>query len=269
MDKQADLVNSPAMPASPLLNKAEDKTRAAVIKTSSMNPYVDVSGLEAQGPVIEKKASRYALDGRYPLDDYAQVKRASAYFDEWHVRMTPEDRHTYAVNMVKRASELGIGVSDVARKYGSETYAPEEQLKIALAARSDLVEGENVGLLSKVASQAFRVDPDVFCELLGQFDKHAGLHYQYDSHVPDPYWSTYGFEKKAEFSEVIGNTHITESTLKELASMGAGPLKGVFEEDLIAEFRKDPVGIFKSLPVDQRKLIANLANDMTSGEMVG
>ena len=225
-----------------------------------MKPHVDVTAQEPPTVIHEKKASVYAMKNRYPLDSYAQVKQASAYFDEWWKAMPFEDRHEYAVNMVKRADELGITVSDTARKYGSEKYASSTESSICLDARRILLQDEkHLQLLDKVAAQRGTIPVDDFCELVSAFDKTAGLDHHYDRDVPDPYLTTYGWEKKAEFSEVIGNQMVTADDLKFLAANRIMLVKGTFDKDLAEEFKKDPVGIYKSLPMEQRKVFATMA----------
>jgi protein-tyrosine-phosphatase len=243
---------------------SEQPTR--LVQARVMSPHVDVSCHEPPKLIQEKKAERTALRGRYPLDSYEHVKKASAYFDEWYKRFSPEDRHEFATNMVKRAQELGISVSEIAQKYGSETYASESDVKIALDIRKSLVEDETQRkVLDKLAHIRPMVEPELFCNTLSEFDKMAGLDFLYDRDVPDPYYSTYGFEKKAEFSETIGNLTVHGQDLEYLAIKRLPLVKGTFTEELAEAFRKDPVGIYKSLPLEQRKVFANMAREQRAG----
>jgi hypothetical protein len=43
------------------------------------------------------------------------------------------------------------------------------------------------------------------------------------------------------------------------------PLEKVIDEDLAKSFRKDPVGIFKSLPDPEKKVLARLSGQQHSG----
>ncbi len=234
-----------------------------------MSPNIEVAGKEGpERPMYEKKASRHALGTRYPLDDLMQIKRAAAYFDEYGVRMPPADRHAYCVNMVKAASAIGIEVSDEARKYGAERYAPVDEMKVAMDVRKRaLLDERHHHVLDQLFEKRATMHPDLFCQTLGLFDRQTGLHHYYDQYVPDPYWSTYGADKTAEFVETIGNDNVTEQALKQMVEPGhnrgtALPLLiRTFGEDFANEFRKDPVGIFKSMPRDQKLYIMRLAND--------
>jgi hypothetical protein len=231
-----------------------------------MKPHVDVSGFEPPKKITEKKAASYALKGRYPLDSYEQVKTASSYFDEFGKRFAPEDRKEYCSNLVKRAGAIGINVSDDVLKYGSDTYASDEEIKLALDARRTLLDNKKFqDALDKLAYIRPQVEPELFCLTLIEFDKEAGLEFFYDRDVPDPYYSTYGFQKEATFSEVIGNLRVTEADLEYLAMKRLPLVKGTFSEEMAKEFQKDPVGIYKSLPLAQRKVLANMAREQHSG----
>lgn len=231
-----------------------------------LHPHVNVSGDNPAPRVHEKKASRYALKDRYPLDSYADVKMASAYFDEFQKRMPPEDRREYCVNLVKRASELGIAVSDEAQKYGADTYAPEEEIKVAFDIRRSLLEdGKMKAALDKLALCQERLEPDFFALALGEFDKRAGLNYFYDADVPDPFYSTFGVEKTASFSETIGNTYVSAADLEYLALKRLPLIQSVFSHEIVNEFRKDPIGVYKSLPLTQRRVLANMAREQNAG----
>jgi hypothetical protein len=250
-----------------------------------MKPTVNVSNQEPPKPLHEKKASIFALpdEQKYPLDSYAQVRAAASYFDKYASYMPPPTRRDYAVNLVRRAEDLQIDTSDLVRKYGAGTFAPEEEIKAAFDARRLEVshDKEALALLGEVEKVArFRMwktasadtprvyAPDEVVELLAEFDKRAGLEHHYDRTISDPYYSIYGFEKSAEnaaFSEVVGNEMVTEADLRRLSRIGAQSVKMTFGMDFQEEFLKDPVGIFKSMPLDQKKMLMRMANSTQPG----
>jgi hypothetical protein len=189
------------------------------------------------------------------------VKTAAAYFDEHRQAMTPELRREYCSNLVKRASMLGINVSDDVRKYGADGYASAAELDIALSGRVGVIkEAAHLQVFEGIRQGQSRMEPQEFALLLGEFDKLAGIDHLYDQHVLDPYFSTYG-EKRAEDTGALleGNDYISQDELKRFARTDSCKLKDTFGEELANEFRKDPVGVTKSLPVDQRKMIIRLA----------
>lgn len=253
-------------------------------QAAHMRPTVDISNQVPPVMLKEKKAERYALpaEERYPLDSYLQVKTASEYFNTYAKHMAPSMRHEYAFNLVKRAEDLDIHISDLVRKYGADTFAPESEIKAAFDARRIEVQHnaaalELLGDVEKVAR--FRMwkeasadtpktyTPEEVVNLLAEFDKVAGLDHHYDRTIPDPYYSIYGFEKTADaaFSEVIGNESVTSADLKRLARIGALSVKTTFGAEFQEEFLKDPVGIFKSMPLAQKQMLMRMANSTQPG----
>ena len=233
-----------------------------------MSPVVDVSDAVVKKSVTEKKASRFAMPSlqKYPIDNYVQVKQASLYFDEYAKHMAPSDRREFCVNLVKRASELSVAVSPVVKKYGAEKYASIAEVEAGLGTRRQLLSDErDLRALNKIASVMAELSPAQFANTLSNFDSVTGLNRYYDSHVIDPYYTTFGFEKKAEddesWGDVVGNYVITKRELDLLAQNHLMHIKKTFGADFAEEFKKDPVGIYASLPVMQKKLVIRLATE--------
>jgi hypothetical protein len=299
--KLGELSGTDAMPSSKATEAAKPPAKAVVAKTASVGhlvqgghaPHprsergaapennehvmhgpqparprvVDVTHAERPRRTVEKKATLCALGDRYPLDSYAQVKAASAYFDEYGVRLTPEDRRSFCLALVKRADALGIAVSHDARKYGAETYAPLEEIKIAHDARATLLADPSPAraLLGALFEKRAELGPELFCAALAELDAAAGLSFHYDRDVPDPYYSTFGFAKRAAFREVIGNDVVDDDGLRRLAREQAKTLQETFSEEFLTAFQKDPVGIFESLPRDQKIVLMRMASDTVTG----
>lgn len=240
----------------------------------ALKPHVDVSGQEPPTLIHEKKAQYYALPSMetYPLDGYDQVEKAAAYFEEWGKRMPPEMRHEYCVNLVKRASALGIPVSETAERYGSETFAPDGEIKMAMDARKTvLLDDEKILVLDKLASKQPALSPDDFAGLLSDFDRWAGLTPHYGGDVPDPYFSTFGKTASKQESKIdpdesiiIGNEYVTKRKLVELANSRQEALTDRFGVDFAKEFRNDPLTIFNSLPRDQKLVLMRMAHSNKS-----
>ena len=227
---------------------------------------VDVSGKAAPKVQEEKTAQNYALPScrRYPLDSYTQVKQASAYFDHNHLLMAPVHRREYGQNLVKRAGALGIKVSAMAERYGADSWASEGDLHVAKSCRrSGLSKEAHVAVLDDLFEKRAMMRPEDFAVALSEFDQVTGLDQHYDSGVLDPYFSTFG--KVAETkSIIIGNEYLSYEDLKHFAQASADQLEAPYGEDFVKEFRKDPVGIFSSLPMAQKKVVARLVNSFIS-----
>lgn len=248
-----------------------------------LKPSVDVSGKEPPKMVTEKKAQRYALplSERYPLDSYAEVKQASAYFDEWHLQMAPSMRREFCLNMVKRASELGIPVSGLAAQYGGTQYADPSHIKIALDARRTVLHAAmdplhkvasdrtDVDVLEKLAQEQPGMYPESFAAALKQFDELTGLSEHWGGDVPDPYLSTYKTAAEVEKQEweidpdesiIIGNEILPLRKLVTFAKIGWDTVRARFGEEFADEFAKQPKVIFDSLPRDQKLVLLRMAS---------
>jgi len=242
----------------------------APTKAPKFNPHVDVTGKTAGALEVPQYTTRFALEGRYPLETYAQVKQASAYFGDYSEQFSPEQRREYCTNLVRRAAELDIDLTPAIRKYGGAGYAPDDEIDMALNMRRNVLMDDTAKeLLDKVAASRAEMPPLAFAEVLKEFDKVAGIDHLWDQHIYDPFFSTYGTtEKTAEeeyssFVDTIGNARITGDQLKDVAHLKC--FKHVFGHDMCDEFKKDPIGIYKSLPREQKLMVINMANDNAPG----
>ena len=225
---------------------------------------------QTTSPVTEKKAETYALGDKFPIDNLLQLKAAAAYFDEYGERFAPADRRDFCAALVKKAAPLRLPLSKTVRKYGSPSYAPLTEMKVAQDLRRNYFESATTErkVLDALFEKRASLSADLFCAALGEFDQATGLDFYYDRGVPDPYYSTFGMQKAAEeFSEVIGNEMMTEEDLRRLARIGAFTIKNLFNNDFLTKFQKDPIGVFKSLPRDQRLLVMRMANDTSPGQV--
>lgn len=253
----------------------------------SMQPHVNVAEKEPPKLLEKKEAQYYALpyERRYPLDSYSQVKAASAYFDQYHNMMSPDDRHTFAVNLLRRTEPLEVATSDIAKSYGQTKYASDEHIALCVthrmqllapyAAELDVTEKTAnvrhvIGLYQDLLAQRPLLSPVTFARTLGEIDKLAGLDECWDQDVVDPFAST--FHKTAEEDAtkdalVVGNEYMTLRSLKYLVSQKPDVLRRKFSEELVKELQADPQGIFESLPMEQKLVImriANTANETTA-----
>lgn len=268
MSKQAEISGTVDMPSGAPVGKSPPTSPMLTIKKTAFQTHVDVTGKEPPSLLKEKKAERFAVPSlqKYPLDNYVEVQRASEYFDKYASEMEPVLKREFCTNLVKRAADLGIQVSDLARRYGASSYAPEEELKVAYQLRrracGDI--DDLASTLDELFDKQASIDPELFAATLGEFDKVAGLDSQYGTAVPDPYYSTFGEKTAQEWSQVIGNDLITEQDLRRLSKVlsrvGARAFKG---DKAALEFQRDPVEIFKKLPLDQKKIVMRMATDNT------
>ncbi len=232
-------------------------------QSGELKPHVDVSAKEPPTLVTEKKAQYWAMPShdRYPIDSIVQIKAAAAHFDQYRNHFYPKHRREFCVNLVKRAAMVGHPLDAEIHKYGSATYAPTLELEAALEGRKGVLDEDSAAILDKLAALRFQMSPDDFALALGEFDKTAGVAHLYDREIPDPYYSVFGKVASSDETIVIGNDIMSDTELKNFAGKGVAQMASTFGDEMAAEFRKDPRGIFDSLPVDQKKVIIRMATD--------
>lgn len=241
---------------------------ANTMKTAGI---VDVTAKEPDIDFVERNIEKTALDGRYPLDSYADVQHAIRYFADNYVELLPEDRHEYAVKTASRARELGIETDELLDRYGSTEYAYD--VDAHLASRRAMADDEWVPVYRELQEKRAMIDPDTFAELLAETDTASGLNWHWGGAVADPYFSTFGgySEKVAEEWSWQGRVgdHVTAAQLKNLALNGRPLVHKHFSSDMTNAFIADPVTIFKSLPDDTKAILARLANDLGTDGLAG
>lgn len=236
-------------------------------KTAALQPHVDVTGQKPPEKIKHASAQRYCMvktgQARFPIDSYSQVQQAVLYFEKNAQSMHPADRREYCTNLTRRADELGIDVSYDIRKYGSAGYAPDGEIKVAVHTRMQhwAEDAPERDMLKSLMEKAGSVHPDVFCAALQQFDETTGMNHLWDEAIYDPYYSTYGFMKQAEWKWEDGNDRLTEEQLNLSAKKDFDAIKRAFGCELAQEFREKPQQIFDSLPLDSKRIIARMAND--------
>ena len=221
---------------------------------------VDVTGQEP-GVVFTKQASsRHALGDKYPLDSYADVRAAVAYFSESWPDFEPLERHEFAKNASARAEEIGLDVPPIMARYGSTGYAPD--VEAHLANRKANCAERFHGIYDALKEKRAQIEPEHFAALLARADVACELNWEWGGAVQDPWFATFGGRtgtEKTAFGWEGGGYQVDAETLQEAAASGA--LAGHFQEDVVKAFEKDPVAIFSSMPDDMKVVMARLATE--------
>jgi hypothetical protein len=242
-----------------LSNQAETKQR-----NWRTSPYVDVADWEP-GATLQKEAqapSRTLLRGKYPVDTYAQVKTAEAYFTEYKRQFHPRDRREYCIKLAARMADLGIRPSEAIEKYASSTYGADVDAYIAFR-KSHVAEEFHPALDTLLEKQAM-VSPETFAEALCEFDETTNLKYEWDSRIPDPWASTFGpsLEKIAADEWIFdeNGVRIDEADLQSLSRNNRPALVEAFGEAFADEFAKSPKVFFEALPTPNKLVLARMAS---------
>jgi hypothetical protein len=242
------------------------------VKVASLleSPYVEVDYYEDK----VKTASRVdpttsVLDGQLSLLPFDNVVKARDYFEEEGMSMHPRDRHEFCVKLAARADQIGVPVSDTVRKYGSTTFAPRGAIKVAFECRSQLWSSLDDQIGDSVAMQLLEkrasMGPDVFVEALAELDAQTEVDQYWDNEIPDPWLSVFGFEKVAAWTWQQSGEYLTEGALKRFAAECGDVVRGRFGEEMAKSMAEKPTVIFDSLPLEQKRVIARMAQQQESG----
>lgn len=284
--KQADLNGTEMMPygmsSKPVRNNPSKKVAipaktaagkvAARLIDEGHQSSGDIRGFAS--PARAKRASyqRFALptQKRYPIDTVAHVKTAAAYFDEHMTEFGLEDRRLYAQSLALRAEELGVSLGGEALKYAGSDYGP--YIDSELVARIRSFEGTGHEAAYEVLREKRAgIAPPVMVEMLKEADRATGADAAYGRVAVgfrDPYQAVYGktaqeeakLDKQDTYSWSQGTDYVSGMQLSALSASGAD-LDETFGKGFTEKFRKDPVGMFSSLPDPHKVLLSRLASD--------
>lgn len=234
---------------------------------------VDVEGKSPKALIKEASSNtEYALviNGvhKYPLNSATSVKEANDYFDNYKNDFAPKQRREYAVKVASVSERYGLPISDSIAEYSSNELNPnvEEHLqyRINILKMEPIDTSDAVWTLDKLASVVGGVEPEVLADALTRFDKKNGLDRYWGSDIMDPYQSVFTKEasgfKAPEETVHVGPHNVSKSALENLAG-NRRLLVEHFGAEFTKSFEKDPVAIFNSMPVPQKLILINMAND--------
>lgn len=193
-----------------------------------------------------------------PKTSYDLIKEAEFIWPD----LDPVDRRKAALFLQKTAALEGASVPEKIAQYAGHELNPD--FEMIMHRRLDYVRNpslqQDYERFSKVAHVMDLADAT---ETLYLLDEQAGLLDRYGTNLPDPVLSVYGCAtKEAMWSWNHGGDYCTEAELIEVC---ADPVKrsqfqALFSEEICESFRKNPVKVFESRPLEQQIIIARLAN---------
>lgn len=237
-----------------------DKIAGGEVPADYVDPNVSTEKTAALGPVVEHKIMAVPSEEKYPLDSYKDTLRAAEYFDKYAARMHPSRRREFATNLVKRAEELGIPVNKKAHLYSSDTYATKGHVAHQIRTRMDKTANDHTkAKYGMLFEKMGGMTPGVAGEALALLDEEAGLDAKWDGAILDPFSSVLA-EKTAQDNYLFNDTiaPITDVDLHKMVNTAQSLVEKAMGKDFYKEFRKDPVGIFKSLPLPEKRVLIRL-----------
>ena len=180
----------------------------------------------------------------------------------------PRERREYAVKVASVAHKHGMPVNDSIASYAGSEYASSTEGHLHLR-KGYLTSPDALDDLKKLASRSGAVPANQFADELAEFDSRHGLDSLWDSYLSDPWKSVLAPLEKVAKGAVetvtfqIGNETVTESDLINLKKMRK-TLVDNFGASFANQYASNPVSIFKSMPLPQKKVLASLARDVTN-----
>lgn len=261
--KQSELSGTEIMPLS-----TGGSRRLKKISSGTVSPYIDVKK-DVEPVLFAKTKIAYALEDergpQFPLESYSQVKEAAEFFEQQGRRFHPRSRHSACVKIAARADVLGVPLGKEVRCYGSTFFGSDGHIKMGFETRRQMFRSNgddgSVGLLDTLMEKKASAGPEEFAEALAELDIALGLSRYWDKSVMDPWATTFGPEKIAEWSWTHGNEKLKAEQLQALVKGGPGrsALERSFGSELVEALSKNPTQIFDSLPLDQKIVIARMA----------
>lgn len=258
--KSADLTGTEVMPVGAKPNAPKDvKKMAEHGNVVAIGPTInDV------WPIQEKVAHRA---GPLPLDTLSDIKKAEDIFSDTIklASISPDYRAPIARAITARESELGLLPGSGVAAYAGEFYKSAEELGYALQGRVRLANrlGKKANFDTLVAVRRNYPARD-YAEKLAQLDRKYGFDSYWNTEwIDDPWKATLGFEKRSTIVYSKGDVFVSDKHIEWLAKNERQHLTKILDEDIVNEFRKNPVSVFESLPDNLKKVLGRLAMDRT------
>lgn len=191
--------------------------------------------------------------------DYVSPFDVLRHAQETWADLDPYSRHDLAAYLTKEA-DSGMAVPDYIYAYGGTTLNPrfERLMSDRREFTANTALQSDYARLGKIAEA---IPTEDVVEALYLLDEQAGLTPRYGHRLPDPLLCVYGQTKQAEWSWMHGSDAVNETQLRLFASAPycSENLGQLFYDDICEEFKKDPLGTFNKMPVEQQIIVARLA----------
>ncbi len=207
----------------------------------------------------------YALNGKYPIETKEHVKTAMDYFSKYISRFNHDDRVTFSCNIEKRATDLGVVVDNgLIHNYTrvmSKHAALSPDFKRNMAKRKHLCKTSGrmiktssgrfdaAEILDKIAAIGDKVPVVALIKTLEEFDKKAGLVYEYDKAILDPVMTVCGSLVNPKYDAIKLAGDITDYDVVDISKNPEQleKLSSVFPGDVVENFKKNPIETVISL----------------------
>ena len=209
-------------------------------------------------PVPVHHAMALPSQDKYPIDSYRDTMNAVEFFDKHASRFHPRDRREYSRNLTKRANELGIPVTQDLQLYASEAGAPQGQVAGQIQLRMEKTSGDHRQRYALFFQKIASVEPGAAAEALAELDRMSGLDDLWDSRLLDPYATMLQEKTAQEYAFHDSHGSISDEDIHKLVGSQQDLIKRALGDDMYSALKEDPVAVFKSLPLQEKRVLMRL-----------
>ena len=217
-----------------------------------------VTKIAGVGAMAEIKHMAMPSQDKYPLDSYRDAQSSVRFFEKYASKLSPRGRREFATNASKRAEELGIPVTQDMQIYASETMADKNKIARQIQLRIDRAPKPDQRRYATFYEKIASVPAGVAAEALALLDEEAGLDVHWDGILMDPYQTVLEIEKEASYAFHDTHGSVTDEDIKDLANRQQKSIEQAFDKDFYKTFKGDPVTVFKSLPLPEKRTLIRL-----------
>jgi hypothetical protein len=220
--------------------------------SASLNPYIKVTKddltFNEQYDIIKAASTQPGL----ALNSLTDIEKAAKLYKDRAVTWDLKQKVAFCCPLVKRASVLGLKktLPEEIQIYGNTKRASDDHIMAHLESRKNALGKDYIKYAARLDELLDESTEDQYVEKIGQADAEFGI--KYHTNMADPWKVIYGQIKTAEYLFRDGEMKVTGSQLKKLAN-SPEYLQGKFKKELVNAFCKEPVRIFSSLPLEQKK----------------
>jgi len=218
-----------------------------------INNMVDLTNLNKVSymkKTAKQESSKYfALPNKYPINTELEIKKAGAFFEKNHHKLSINDKREFLTNIQDRAKELDVSLTKTAVEHYSslkDNLFNEDLYNHIQVRKSYLKNNEEEVKIAydELVSRADEIGPLNVAYVLEEIDKTAQLNKNYGKGILDPLASVLGEEKRA--GREIDGVLITHDSLK---GIDEGVMTSLVGNDVLKEIKgEEGLDVFASLP---------------------
>ena len=184
---------------------------------------------------------------RYPMFDAEGVKKADAYFAENRFHYPPGMRRTLAANIMAKAAEYKVPVSETVRKEAGHGLPRRDTLMAELLHRADLAKDAecsaavaNVNeILACATPEELAENLDKIAEVIEGFDRAEGFDRQYGKRLLSPADIVYDIDPKTAEAMVADSVELDRHvfSLSKLAELEPSVFEAALGEDFAGRIK--------------------------------